>query len=83
MPNTQEGWLGIADGFKNIANFPKYNCSIGGKHVRIICPEHSGNLFSNYKKLYSIVLLVMCDSHYRFTYINVGACGADSDSNIF
>jgi len=83
MPSTQEGWLKIAAGFENVANFPNCIGSIDGKHVRIICPEHSGSLFSNYKKYYSIVLLAMCDSDYQFTYINVGSCGTDSDSTIF
>ncbi|KAL4100811.1 hypothetical protein QTP88_020840 [Uroleucon formosanum] len=83
IPNTTEGWLKIAAGFENTANFPNCIGSIDGKHVRIICPEHSGSLFSNYKKYYSIVLLAMCDSDYRFTYIHVGACGTDSDSTIF
>lgn len=83
MPNTQEGWLKISAGFENIANFPNCIGSIDGKHVRINCPAYSGSLFSNYKKYYSIVLLAMCDSDYRFIYINVGACGTDSDSTIF
>ncbi|CAH1983678.1 unnamed protein product [Acanthoscelides obtectus] len=83
IPKTQEGWLQIAAGFETVANFPNCIGCIDGKHVRIICPDHSGSLNSNYKKFYSVVLLAMCDSDYRFTYINVGACGTDSDSNIF
>lgn len=83
MPNTQEGWLKIAAGYENVANFPNCIGSIDGKHVRIICPEHSVSLLSNYKKYYSIVLLAMCYSDYQFIYINVGACGTDSDSTIF
>ncbi|XP_008182845.1 uncharacterized protein LOC103309362 [Acyrthosiphon pisum] len=43
MPSTQEGWLKIAAGFENVANFPNCIGSIDGKHVRIICPEHSGS----------------------------------------
>lgn len=83
IPNTQEGWLEIAAGFENTANFPNCIGSIDRKHIRIICPQQSGSLFTNYKKYYSIVLLAMCDSDYKLTYINVGACGTDSDSNIF
>lgn len=83
LPNSQEGWLQIAAGFEKVANFPNCIGCIDGKHVRIICPEHSGSLYSNYKKKYSVVLLAMCDSDYRYIFINVGACGTDSDSNIF
>lgn len=83
IPKSEEGWLKIAAGFEQNANFPNCIGSINGKHVRIICPDHSGSLFSNYRKYYSVVLLAMCDSDYRFTYINIGSCGTDSNSNIF
>ncbi|XP_071050721.1 uncharacterized protein [Onthophagus taurus] len=83
IPRSEDGWLTIAAGFKHKANLPNCVGCIDGKHVRIIRPEHSGSLFANYKKHYSIVLLAMCDADYRFTYINVGSCGTDSDSSIF
>ncbi|CAK1592524.1 unnamed protein product [Parnassius mnemosyne] len=83
LPSSHKDWLRIAAGFESRANFPNCVGAIDGKHVRIICPAFGGSLFSNYKKYYSIVLLAMCDANYCFKYINVGACGTDSDFIIF
>lgn len=83
FPSNQEDWLKIAEGFESQANFPNCIGAIDGKHVRIINPAHSGSLFVNYKKYFSIVLLAMCDANYCFTYINVGSCGTNSDSQVF
>lgn len=83
FPSTPQDWLSIASGFEIQANFPNCIGAIDGKHIRITNPDHSGSLFSNYKKYFSIVLLAVCDSEYRYIYINVGSCGTDSDSNIF
>ncbi|CAK1593449.1 unnamed protein product [Parnassius mnemosyne] len=83
LPRFPEDWLKIASGFEQVANFPNCVGCLDGKHVRIVCPEKSGSLFLNYKKHFSINLLAMCDSEYRFTYIHVGSCGSDSDSTIF
>lgn len=83
LPTSPEGWLHIINEFNEIANFPNCVGCIDGKHVRIINPEHSGSIYSNYKKFFSVVLLAICDCNYRFIYINVGSCGTDSDSTIF
>lgn len=42
---------------------------------------HSVEVYSVIIK--NIILLAMCDVNYCFKYINVGACGTDSDSIIF
>lgn len=83
LPTSPEGWLHIINEFNGKANFPNCVGCIDGKHVRIINPEHSGSIYCNYKKFFSVVLLAVCDCDYRFTYINVGSCGTDSDSSIF
>lgn len=80
---SKNQWLEIARGFAQHANFPNCLGAVDGKHIRIIKPIHSGSDFFNYKKYFSIVLLAMCDSNYCFTYIDVGAYGKFSDSNIF
>jgi hypothetical protein len=40
-------------------------------------------MYCNYKHYYSIVLQELADSRYRFTAIDVGAYGKQSDGGIF
>lgn len=81
-PN-EEDWRKIAVSFQHRANFPHCLGAVDGKHIRIIKPPGSASLYFNYKHFYSIVLLAVVDSNYRFTYIHVGSFEKDSDSTIF
>nr|CAH7719015.1 unnamed protein product [Callosobruchus chinensis]CAH7733013.1 unnamed protein product [Callosobruchus chinensis]CAH7753395.1 unnamed protein product [Callosobruchus chinensis] len=82
-PSSKERWLEIAENYYKRTNFPNCVGSVDGKHIRLISPLHSGSAFYNYKKFYSVVLLAVVDSEYRFIAVDVGAYGRDSDSNIF
>lgn len=73
----------IADDYYNIWNFPNCIGSIDGKHIRIICPSHSGSMFYNYKHFFSIVLQGLVDANYKFININVGGYGKQSDGGTF
>lgn len=80
---TKERCESVAAGFEKRANF--FHCigAVDGKHIRIIKPEFSGSLYYNYKSYFSVVLMAVADSNYRFIYVDVGAYGSACDSSIF
>ena len=54
-----------------------------GKHIVIQAPAKSGFFFYNYKKLFSIALLTICNADYEFTLIYIGEAVAQSDRGVF
>ena len=83
MPDTPEGWKKVAEEFEKQWNVPHCIGAIDGKHIRIRNPAKAGSRYFNYKKFFSIVLLAVVDADYKFLYVDVGACGAESDAGIY
>ena len=60
---------------------PTIGC-IDGKHIRMECPEFSGTLYHNYKEIFSMVLLAICDANYCFTLFDLDRYGSSNDSGV-
>lgn len=83
MPEpNRKMWEQKQEEFSQKWNFPNCIGAIDGKHVVFQKPKRSGSLFFNYKKTCSIVLLAVFDANYKFTLIDVGAYGKNSDGGI-
>lgn len=80
---TANWWLLIAEGFKQRAKFSNCNGCVDGKQKRIAKIPKSGTMNFNYKGYFTIVLLAVVDSNYRFVYVDIGSNGKDCDSGIF
>lgn len=80
---TEQKWRKIADEFGKFAQFPHCLGAVDGKHIRVNKFPHSGSMNLNYKSYFSIVLMAVADSDYKFTYVDIGAYGKDCDSSVF
>ena len=68
---------------ENVHIFPNCLGAIDGKHIRVTKFPSSGSMNLNYKCYFSIVLIAIADSDYKFTYVDIGTCGKDCDSSVF
>ena len=82
-PYTRLEWEAIAMGFEHYWQFPHCCGVLDGKHCIIQCPPKSWSLYWNYKKSFSITLMALVDSRYKYVIVDVGAAGMEGDSNTF
>ena len=82
-PTTDEEWIGISNQFEKCWHFPHCVGAIDGKHIIVQAPAGGGSTFFNYKGTHSIVLMAICDAHYRFIFLDIGDNGRHSDGSVF
>ncbi|XP_058262815.1 uncharacterized protein LOC131363875 [Hemibagrus wyckioides] len=81
-PVAETEWRDVAKGFQERWKFPHCLGAIDGKHITILPPGNSRSTFRNYKSRFSILLMAIADSQYRFLYANVGTQGRVSDGGL-
>ncbi|CAJ0918146.1 unnamed protein product [Ranitomeya imitator] len=72
---TEEMWMGIAEKFWSMCDFPNCLGAVDGKHIRIIKPSRTGSEYFNYKKYFSVVLMAIPDADCHFIAVDIGAFG--------
>ncbi len=80
---TEQEWRNIASKFSTRWNFPNCIGAIDGKQILLFAPPHSGSLYFNYKKTFSVELLAVVDAEYRFRLVHIGEYGRSSDGGVF
>ncbi|XP_039641322.1 protein ALP1-like [Perca fluviatilis] len=82
-PDTAHEWQQVSSGFMSQWNFPNCLVALDGKHINIRPPPGTGSTYYNYKHNFSIVLMALVDSSYRFLYVDVGCNRRVSDGGVF
>ena len=67
----------------NSWNFPHVIGAIDGKHIACKSPANTGSNYFNYKGFFSVILLAVVTSDYKFLWIDVSGKGSSSDAHIY
>ena len=82
-PTTEAEWRVISEAFGRRYNVPHACSAFDGKHVACRRHRNSGSLYYNYKSFFSIVLMGLVDSDYKYLWNDVGGYGHMSDVQLF
>ena len=76
-PQTAAEWREITDNWLNRWNFPHVVGAIDGKHIACKAPANrpTGSNYFNYKGFFSVILLAVVSSDYKFIWADVSGKG--------
>ncbi|CAB3995080.1 Hypothetical predicted protein [Paramuricea clavata] len=86
MPNSEDTFHNKILDMEEMWQFPCCWAAIDGCHIPLKCPPggmEACKEYNNFKNFYSIVLMALVDSHYRFIWGSCGYPGNSHDSIIF
>ena len=73
----------MANKFESKWNFPHAVGALNSKHVVMQAPHNSGSAYFNYKKTHNVVPLTVCNVKYKFTMVDIGDSGKQSDGSVY
>ena len=79
--SPEEKWK-VSEEFQVKWNLPHGVKDFDGKHIRIRCPSKTGSLYHNHKGFFSMALLAVCNSNYRFITFDFGQYESNNDSGV-
>lgn len=82
-PQNDAEWRTVTNEWLSKWNFPHVIGAIDGKHIACKAPANSGSDYYNYKGFFSIILLAVVTSDYKFMWIDVSGKGSTSDAHIY
>ena len=86
MPKPEENFKNKIVDMEELWQFPCCWAAINGCHIPMKCPPgglESCKEYHNFKYFYSIVLMALVDSHYRFVWVSCGFPGNSHDALVF
>lgn len=86
MPKSEEDFKSKMVDMEELWQFPCCWAAIDGCHMPMKCPPgglESCKEYHNFKNFYSIVLMALVDSHYRFVWASCGFPGNSHDALVF
>ena len=79
--STEKEWRHVANDLEKLWDLPHCIGAIDGKHIGIDCPKNSASNYYNYKGIFSMILLAICDARYNCMMFDVGKYGSINGSN--
>lgn len=75
FPDHEDDSHDIANNFYSKWDFINCIGAIDGTHIRVKAPPKSGSRYFNYKKFFSVVVMLVCDADQRIIWASVGDYG--------